>query len=469
MEQDSTTSAVSSPSSSSSPLPFLLPSVPSNPIHRDARNNPPRGPLDRLQSACLDLCLALLDQQLVTDDYDCALVWALGILGVTKDGWSDYFEYSSFLSGFLKTSRFLVIQASIRDHLGRPLLADLSVYWERFMVLGSGSPMEWAITLRSWGMSLARDHTSIGTIDWIKDRLIYGRYEFSMTAFRNFVSQVLYKARDLLFHSLLFSIPLDRLPRLDLCSLRDDAGIIQPGWSFIQDPRNGLEDLHSWLVHWIRREGPMGLEDFFHPRGHGGCGMPEMVREYCTAVDHFRSTLVVLIHITGGMPARGPELLSIRFENTADGGTRNIFIGQQMVEIVTFYHKSQNLTGKPKAVHRFLPHAVGVLLVRYLTLIQPFWESLCLYYHPEGRSSAFLWAKPASEEYWDSEKLRRALQLESMMALGEDQVLDIRHYRHIAVAMAKKFLPPGRQFPFESDHPGSDDDDILDRQAAHSS
>ena len=50
------------------------------------------------------------------------------------------------------------------------------------------------------------------------------------------------------------------------------------------------------------------------------------IRRYMTAVVRFREMLV-LVHITGGQPARGPELLSIRHANTVsgvDGGTPSV-------------------------------------------------------------------------------------------------------------------------------------------------
>ena len=53
----------------------------------------------------------------------------------------------------------------------------------------------------------------------------------------------------------------------------------------------------------------------------------------------FREKLAVLMHISSGQPARGPELLSVRHSNTVQGGHRNIFIEDSMVVFVTRYHK----------------------------------------------------------------------------------------------------------------------------------
>ncbi|KAN0081745.1 hypothetical protein V8E54_003043 [Elaphomyces granulatus] len=48
------------------------------------------------------------------------------------------------------------------------------------------------------------------------------------------------------------------------------------------------------------------------------------IRLYMKAVVKFRERLLVVTHVGGGQPARGPELLSVRHTNTAGGGHRNI-------------------------------------------------------------------------------------------------------------------------------------------------
>lgn len=49
------------------------------------------------------------------------------------------------------------------------------------------------------------------------------------------------------------------------------------------------------------------------------------------------------MHITGGQPARGPEILSIRHSNTAEVGHQHTFIEDGMVVFVTRYYKGYAL------------------------------------------------------------------------------------------------------------------------------
>ena len=90
----------------------------------------------------------------------------------------------------------------------------------------------------------------------------------------------------------------------------------------------------------------------------------------------FKEKLAVLVHITSGQPARGPELLSIRHRNTAAGGQRNVFIEDGLVALVTRYHKGFYASGDAKVIHRYVPRAVGELIVWYIWLVVPFVEQL---------------------------------------------------------------------------------------------
>ena len=65
------------------------------------------------------------------------------------------------------------------------------------------------------------------------------------------------------------------------------------------------------------------------------------LRDWMKTIDDFRGQLLALMHITGGQPARGPEILSVRHSNTAQGRFRNLFIEDGMVVFVTQYHKGE--------------------------------------------------------------------------------------------------------------------------------
>jgi hypothetical protein len=93
-------------------------------------------------------------------------------------------------------------------------------------------------------------------------------------------------------------------------------------------------------------------------------------------VQTFLRRLLLLVHITGGQPARGTELLILRWRNSARCETRNIFVENGLVSLVTSYHKNYAATNSTKIIHRYLPSEIGEMLVYYLWLVMPFVEQL---------------------------------------------------------------------------------------------
>jgi hypothetical protein len=73
--------------------------------------------------------------------------------------------------------------------------------------------------------------------------------------------------------------------------------------------------------------------------------------------------LAAIIYITGGAPPRGTKLLTIRFQNNAQGNSRGIFIKDGLVVFITTYHKNITQSSNSKVIHRYVPREVGELIV----------------------------------------------------------------------------------------------------------
>ncbi|KAJ5882670.1 uncharacterized protein N7529_001342 [Penicillium soppii] len=113
----------------------------------------------------------------------------------------------------------------------------------------------------------------------------------------------------------------------------DDPTETAHGWSFLKDTRTvwpiaGAE----WMVNRVRNERP--LQHRFIESSAGRLRMSN-VHSYLQRVVHFREKLAIAIHVSGGQPARAPELLSIRHYNTDSGGHRNVFVEDGLVAFVT--------------------------------------------------------------------------------------------------------------------------------------
>ncbi|KAK7178083.1 hypothetical protein PSPO01_15863 [Paraphaeosphaeria sporulosa] len=161
----------------------------------------------------------------------------------------------------------------------------------------------------------------------------------------------------------------------------------------------------------------------------------------------FREKLIVLMHMTGGQPARGPEIMSIRHSNTVKGGHRNVFIEDGKVVFVTRYHKGYQVSGDVKIIHRYLPREVGELAVYYLWLVLPFQQRMeALVWEKEAMSS-HMWPADPNGRKWTTDRMREALKRETSVGLG--QPLTIPAYREIAIGISRRFLRGSTAFQQE--------------------
>jgi hypothetical protein len=164
----------------------------------------------------------------------------------------------------------------------------------------------------------------------------------------------------------------------------------------------------------------------------------QAVRQYVRRIDRFLELLCLAVHIVGGQPARGPELLSVRWRNGVQQD-RNLYVIDGQVVVVTRYHKTQAQWDRPKVVARFLPEAVGQLIAAYLLYVQP--VRALLYSSsldkPLSASAAdYLWAGQRGP--WDTNRLTRTMTQETAERLGTR--LTTQEYRHTAAGIGREVV-----------------------------
>ncbi len=218
------------------------------------------------------------------------------------------------------------------------------------------------LDLRSYGLKIARNTTSSGYIDWEGETIIYRTLSFSIANFREFVHGLISSTRALLFQDILFEnsistakSPLRKIPDISWRQIYDNPLDSTPFSNFLNDSRTniGLENPERFLYSRIATS-PDLASRFTVP----GPEFPWDSRElsdWISFLSRFLENLLVLIHVTGGQPARAPELLSIRYSNSTKTGTRNIFIENGLLVFVTSYYKGYSISGTTKIIHRYLP------------------------------------------------------------------------------------------------------------------
>ncbi|KAK0768541.1 hypothetical protein LTR59_017590 [Friedmanniomyces endolithicus] len=178
------------------------------------------------------------------------------------------------------------------------------------------------------------------------------------------------------------------------------------------------------------------------------------------------------MHITGGQPARGTEILSCRHRNTAAGSHRNVFIENGQIVFVTKYHRGVEITGDVKIIHGYLPREVGELVVWYLWLALPFIERIQALVWQESAMSDHLWPTGPDGRKWTTDRMKRELQRDSTKALG--QSISVAAYREIAIAVSRQWVRGDSAFQRDNEDESieaqidSMDGNAADEQATHS-
>lgn len=425
----------------------------------------------RIDDLCLDFCIAVLDHQLKGDIYESVVLGFLAVLGVDT-GSCSFFEalnYTSRLSGFIKISQMLVLEAAVRamesGKVDNPL-DPLEEMRQRFMTVDNCTPFSWAVSLRSFGKQIRDSTTSLGYIQWSDDEqtVHYKDVELTMQSFRRFILVQVQRVQNLLSDVLMLGVDEareDMIPMIHLHRLRDNPAVIENGWNFLDDERNRalLPCKKGWLLHRVLRTDRLREQFTYHSSSQHVVWDKQAVRQYHKQVDAFLEGLLLLIHITSGQPARGSEITSLQHTNSTFH--RNMFIEHGLVALVTSYHKGYTCTGSTKIIHRYLPKEVSELVVYYLWMVLPFLRELDLLVpSKKSRATSFLW--PDGDGCWNSQRLSNVLKRATAGISKAPMTIPI--YRHVAIAISRRHLNGGG---FKRDYDIGDQ--ITDLQTTHTS
>ncbi|KAK4170629.1 hypothetical protein QBC36DRAFT_226075, partial [Triangularia setosa] len=400
-----------------------------------------------LERCVLEFFITLLDHAIGDNEFQNALYSGLAVLGIdVAHGWRSALVYTPRLSAIVTVARMLVLykakqerddeieqrraegetqqeaQQNARSHFDR-----VREMVQRFMTIvafdGQPSPMDSILRLRAYGKAIRANTNADGVVDWHGDELLYGHVQFSMASLRMMVHGLLHSARAQLRQEVLL-IETDGegeagegMPQIQWDRLVDNAAETRAGWSFVDDRRNhdawnGV-DGKLWLAGRVAAEEQLRRQFMetdsqtgsnTSSKTSGGTGLRwkmDRVHEYAEAMKSFRSKLLVLMHMSGGQPARGTELVTVQYKNGVDGDIRGLFIDDRSVVFVTMYNKTMGMSAKAKVIHRYLPREVGELAVYYVWLAVPFWRMVVTgaSHGKADWSSPYIW-EPRKETAW---------------------------------------------------------------------
>ncbi|GAB7357797.1 hypothetical protein MBLNU459_g0613t1 [Dothideomycetes sp. NU459] len=377
-------------------------------------------------------------------------------------------DFSYLLAGVVYCIRMFAIEAILpsaaRQYQDETDDGRFLVEREKFLADGSYSPMSKMISMLAYSKKLALNHGNAGSISWNGEGTtiqLRGR-PIVISQFKRMISDVITEAETLLWSKLMWTGRDERF-EMPLMDMEDDVTWTKRGVSFVNNTRNNLQDGHQWMLKKAKSsEGGRKLRV-------NGVWQVRKVRRYLREVDKFMELLLFCVHLTGGQPARGTEITSVRFRN-GFLQDRNIFVIHGSMVTITRYHKSQSQYDTPKVIPRFLPWRVGQILAVYLSYIQPFQELLAVQTTGSAGWSDYLWA--GKQGPWETDRLTKVISRETQKHLGNK--LTTHDYRHGAIAIGRRFV--GQEFARgyneeigEVEEAEADEDDPLELSAGRGS
>jgi hypothetical protein len=389
-------------------------------------------------SAVLDFSRSFIFHKVYHKPFESPMLHFMAVLGIDEENnrLKEANDYSYMLAGLVYCIRVIGLELLLPSK-NRQQQADADyetflLQRRQFLADGSMSVASNMISLLAYGKHIALNYGNAGGVFWEDETQTLNLHGARIPAekFKAMVGKAIEDAEDLFWLRLMWTAdPADRLA-LDLNELTDDITFRRRDSYFVDNKQNGLaskwEDVTIDRLLMSRNGRKMYRDGKWHTR---------LAREYLREVDKFKKLLLFCVHVTGGQPARGSEILSLRFKNGCVRD-RNIFLLDGYVMSVTFYNKTQAEWDVPKVIPRFLPWRVGQLLSLYLVYVQPLAELISVETGYGCGWSEYIWGD--NKGPWETPKLTSILRQRTGSDIGH--ALGTLQFRHAAVGIGRQVV-----------------------------
>ncbi|RBA14537.1 hypothetical protein FPRO05_03329 [Fusarium proliferatum] len=363
--------------------------------------------------------------------------------------WREPGNFNSNLSALTWTAQLILFDfvcfQKQDDEDGIPDLLDQMCrkYFQQMAETPFGHILQWRLYLFAASRTSLTKHQARWSLDG--ETVDYMGTKLHMEQVTQLVESEFRQAHSLLYDKLLFGMR-DAAP-IEAWRLHDDLDVDDYGASWLTDERNReiLAGTHDALLRQIEERADL-RQVFVRLDPNGGVRLcPKAIAIYEAHVQEFLKRMLVPISVPSGPPLRSPELLSITYINTG-ARRRSVFLWEKMVMIYVRYSKSQEQTGEEKDNIRFLPPAVGDLLLTYLAFVLPLRQAFLRQSKPGALLSPYLWSKLGGEVWRDgmvSSCLRRACMR------AEVPQFQVAWWRQVAASITKEKFSAREQANFD--------------------
>ena len=412
-------------------------------LQTEPNNEDDQDPL--LTAELMRLCMLVVMQDTSKIGlYESPLMHYLAIRGIDPLNKSLYppLAYTPILGRVLWITRLLMLEIAVPleawPELGLQGKEDIKSIPERIHKLrrkhlceGSFSPTSSILSQLAMGKKYNQVHESPANIHWSRDEQTI--YYLGMGVELEKVREM---CQDLigLLQRLLYNLAFDsELPMVDLSKIIDsmawNSEFRQSDYSFINHVKN--QERTDVGYEYLLKRARKGSKEWqlLHKSNRSYKWNESQKQAYLNQERDFLRKLMVTLHITGGQPARGPEIGSIKVSNSVYSA-RNIYVINGQMCFLTMYDKARKRRGNTDYIIRFLPNRVSQVLAQYLIYIRPFSRAL------DQRESEYLFGDNRGP--WAGEELTQALSKATSKGLGVR--LTVQSWRHVAIGMAARHL-----------------------------
>jgi len=416
---------------------------------------------EQLRDSLSVFCMAIICHEFGGSRYSSPLLSFCAMHSVrpfTKT-WKEAGNYNSFLSGLIWVVQLLIFHASVSlEKAGRGNTLDLiKGYCERFLQPETETPMGEVLGWRLLLFTVSKEVVGTHQAEWDPEEkiLTYGDVDLPMDQVPRLLLSEYTQARQFLYAELMFGV--QSLPRIRAWALKDSLDADAFGWFWGQhrDNTDLLNGSATALLAAIKASKPLRDSFLDTADDRTKTWRQKAIDQYESVVEEFLKRLLVLIHMASGQPLRESELFSITWYNTQR--RRNAYIKHGLVMLYTTYHKGQQQTGKFKDNIRFLPTAIGDLLLDYLTWVIPLRQIFLRQSAPHAVISPYLWWK--NGKVWADNRLTQCMKQACVRA--STPKIGIAIWRQMTVTIVKTKFPADLAC-FDVDQDASDEAEEID-------
>ena len=345
--------------------------------------------LDNLESLLLRFIISFVKQSIRFNSFESLINIFFACLSVDNNNKSikSSFQMSQYYSAFIYCIQLVVLRNCYYEYSNNSsntsMLSILHEFIKSYMKsvnIDEIRPMSEVLSLRAYCFSINKNSSSNSSYQILvnsTEKITCNDVTISIDNMKILYSTIVSEAYDLLFKELLFDQNREKFDSITLDSaiLAENFSDNTQGFNFISNNSNlnRFESFNRKLIF----DDELLRNRFFRVKSGNKPTLifrSNNIKHYIRSITEFLMKLMLLFHITSGLPSRVTELATTTFVNSLNTLKRNLIMDSNMKLFVFRLRYSKNIhnTLKESSAIKYLSQPVSYLVLVYLVVILPF-------------------------------------------------------------------------------------------------